>query len=557
MTSSLEVLVHVEAPSAASDDARYRALVASCLAFDSATHVSIFHIPSEVNVNQNENFPPSTEPLSVSTGEVSFGGHHDTSFSHRETSFKQSTYELSDLLVSDNSEDNHPDFLKEGDNAVRVTGLQSLTSLSIEEDSELSFQALIPLASSTNEETLESCRNIPFTPKRNAEPTPEQSATWETPLEVIPDSQNPGTQYSAVLDSSVQVERSFVADSILKSGGEFGTSRNRDDDEAEDADITRIPSSIPSPSPRDSSAAEIDTTHGSRPSSIPKVPKGGVHVHAPTSPGNLSGSSVLGKRKPQPQATTSHPHNKTEDAQKQPSDGSAKKRFAKRSTLPPAPKQICLDTLPLEIRAPDPPVSNERFQTHITPTLKTLAERMNPPSRFAPSLQTRSLQPLERGYWFIPGISIVSDEAASTEKNCLTIDVNNGDDDPSRGRRGGRRRADVNASGPNVWTQSFFSQFWQFLSDFISEGRAGWGIWCLLEESYSPSSSSPSSASSSSKSSSDINAQTFKTANLKIYTWGEVVSHIYLVLFLATERRIKKMPSVEWRDASDTSVVIM
>jgi hypothetical protein len=97
---------------------------------------------------------------------------------------------------------------------------------------------------------------------------------------------------------------------------------------------------------------------------------------------------------------------------------------------------------------------------------------------------------------------------------------------------------DTNAK---IWTRTFFSQFWCFLRDFFTEGRAGWGVWCLLEQESSASSTTGE----------------FNIVNLKLYTWGEVAPHLYLLLFLATERRIKKMKGVMWRDARDESVIIM
>jgi hypothetical protein len=147
---------------------------------------------------------------------------------------------------------------------------------------------------------------------------------------------------------------------------------------------------------------------------------------------------------------------------------------------------------------------------------------MKQSSRFRPKSQTRELHPLERGYWFIPCITIVPD--ASTSNNAA----------PSS------RTTSIDANA-EIWTQAFFSQFWYFLRDFFTEGRAGWGIWCLLEQDSSASSAIGNS----------------KIVNLKLYTWGEVAPHLYLLLFLATERRIKKINGVVWRDSRDESVIIM
>jgi hypothetical protein len=43
---------------------------------------------------------------------------------------------------------------------------------------------------------------------------------------------------------------------------------------------------------------------------------------------------------------------------------------------------------------------------------------------------------------------------------------------------------------------------------------------------------------------------------MKVYAWGEIASHIYLLLFLASERRIRGMQA-EWRDGAEDVVIQM
>jgi hypothetical protein len=43
---------------------------------------------------------------------------------------------------------------------------------------------------------------------------------------------------------------------------------------------------------------------------------------------------------------------------------------------------------------------------------------------------------------------------------------------------------------------------------------------------------------------------------LKVYAWGEVAMHVYLLLFLASERRIRGM-GAQWRDYREEVVVQM
>lgn len=153
------------------------------------------------------------------------------------------------------------------------------------------------------------------------------------------------------------------------------------------------------------------------------------------------------------------------------------------------------------ILPPPPPIASRPFTTHLTPTLSLLAQRLNLARVFVPLSQSREVTVLERGYWFI---------------RLLLSGCNSGGD----------ARAD------GVWGTELFTRFWTFLHEFISEGRAGWGVWCVREK----------------------DADSYHV--VKIYSWGEVMPHIYLLLFLASERHIRKL-GVQWRDATDDVVVQM
>lgn len=195
------------------------------------------------------------------------------------------------------------------------------------------------------------------------------------------------------------------------------------------------------------------------------------------------------------------------------------------TSLLQAADAITLDKLPLEIHPDSPKVSDQKFQTHITPTLKALAERMNLEKRYQPLGQTRAPASLERGYWLL--------------KFAVT------DPDP------GLDADEKNRQGPNHWPMSLFRRFWSFLVAFITGNRAGWGTWCILEsDDDDDDGSSPSGPKNG-----DDNCRHYRLS-CKVYCWGEIVPHMYIVLFLATERRIKKM-GAQWRDGADKVVVQM
>ncbi|PLN75600.1 hypothetical protein BDW42DRAFT_34435 [Aspergillus taichungensis] len=218
-------------------------------------------------------------------------------------------------------------------------------------------------------------------------------------------------------------------------------------------------------------------------------------------------------------------------------------------TQPPPPSPSTQETttttttsiaLPLQIHPPNPPPSTAPFTTHITPTLAMLTTRLKSPRTYTPIQQTRALTNLERGHWTVPiDLITTTTPPLSPSPNPETKPQ----DFP-----------------PNTWPLPLFTRFWTFLSDFISEGRAGWGVWCSLEgdttnkinedHTWQPH-QPPKEEGKESKLIPHI-----QPTILKVYAWGEVAEHIYLLLFLASERRIRRM-GARWRDSRDEVVIVM
>ncbi|KAL6231261.1 hypothetical protein BDW75DRAFT_220634 [Aspergillus navahoensis] len=181
-----------------------------------------------------------------------------------------------------------------------------------------------------------------------------------------------------------------------------------------------------------------------------------------------------------------------------------------------------LSTLPMEIKPPPPPISSSPFTTHITPTLEMLSNRLKSSRTYNPIFQTRDLDTLERGYWYLR-LTLVPGSEPENQTSSTAL----------------------------YWDMPLFTRFWSFLSDFIcKEGRAGWGVWCILEERRDRDRHANGEYSTSTG---PINAQFL---SLKVYAWGEIASHIYLLLFLASERRVRRM-GAQWRDGRDEVVIQM
>lgn len=156
-----------------------------------------------------------------------------------------------------------------------------------------------------------------------------------------------------------------------------------------------------------------------------------------------------------------------------------------------------------KILAPPPKPSSKPFKTHLTPSLAILATKL-PLLRFYTHLQStpplRPLRILERGHWTFPTISF----------------------------------------SPTLW-----DTFWKYLKDFIGAGRAGWGVWCVVETC---------SDLDSKKRDGHNEDDTCKVC--KVYCWGEIVPEIWLLLFMASHRQIKGCGAA-WIDAGGEITVQM
>lgn len=160
-------------------------------------------------------------------------------------------------------------------------------------------------------------------------------------------------------------------------------------------------------------------------------------------------------------------------------------------------------SLPLEIHPPRPRPSTSHFTTHLTPSLLTISTKLPLSKYFTPQLRTRTLDALERGHWLIP---------------------------------------------LSTWDEALITRFWRFLVGFVGEGRAGWGVWCVREMQMRPGLNSGSSK--------ENHSPVEREEVVKIYCWGEVVGEVWLMLFLASDRRIKGV-GARWVDAGGGVVVRM
>lgn len=63
-----------------------------------------------------------------------------------------------------------------------------------------------------------------------------------------------------------------------------------------------------------------------------------------------------------------------------------------------------------------------------------------------------------------------------------------------------------------TWKEELRKRTWDCLGNFIAKGQAGWAVWCVREEDF---------------------------GTVRVYCWGAIVGYIYLLLYMASENKIK------------------
>lgn len=79
------------------------------------------------------------------------------------------------------------------------------------------------------------------------------------------------------------------------------------------------------------------------------------------------------------------------------------------------------------------------------------------------------------------------------------------------------------------WPAQLRLDFFQFLAKMIEPGRVGWGVWCTREHA---------------------------ALEVRVFCWGEVVRHVYLMLYVASKSKVRKL-GLKWVDAEGEVVVQM
>jgi hypothetical protein len=172
-----------------------------------------------------------------------------------------------------------------------------------------------------------------------------------------------------------------------------------------------------------------------------------------------------------------------------------KRKFTSVSTpksKPNTQENEIFKSLSVEIHPPPPPTGSESFISHITPQLSSqFWDSEELQGKYKP-YPHRTLRQSERGYW----------------------------------------QFDTRA-----WSHKIQIKFWVFLQSNIGSGVSGWGIWCLRENDEGEG----------------VEAE-HELGIVKVFCWGEVVGHVWLLCYVASQARLKRVES-QWVDADEEVVV--
>ncbi|OTA96986.1 hypothetical protein M434DRAFT_8427 [Hypoxylon sp. CO27-5] len=81
----------------------------------------------------------------------------------------------------------------------------------------------------------------------------------------------------------------------------------------------------------------------------------------------------------------------------------------------------------------------------------------------------------------------------------------------------------------SAWSTQLKRDAWAYLANYVGTGVAGWGIWCRRDPDF---------------------------RWIRVYCWGLVTAHIYLLLYLASQRKIL-YTNTSWIDGEGIPVIVM
>jgi hypothetical protein len=253
-----------------------------------------------------------------------------------------------------------------------------------------------------------------------------------------------------------------------------------------------------------------------------------------------------------------------------------------------------ISSLSIHIFPLPPQTGHGAYVTHITPVLAVTVNRLPVAKWFRPVHVTRDVRVLERGHWRIPitiaSQAVVDEARAEMPRDQKLAKITKQRDAPTSKERWEKRRMleaarterrDVGLSSSpleygedgefverkrqDFWTQEEFVGFWGTLEECVGQGKWGWGVRVFREELTEngdgrrdkqrgglPSSSPGGEAVRAV----GAEGEGERRVLLKVTTWGEVIPHIWILLWLMSDKLTAYIP-MEWRAGDDSVVVKM
>jgi hypothetical protein len=161
-----------------------------------------------------------------------------------------------------------------------------------------------------------------------------------------------------------------------------------------------------------------------------------------------------------------------------------------------------------------PRVGVGNFETHVTPCLELLVDRLPLEKYFIRAEGTCAIKALERGHW--------------------EFEV------------------------PDSWDLGLGQKFWTFLAKFVKEGRAGWGTWMERATSSQPARCDGTEyRRGMERAGPAANEPPVLPGDVvRIWCWGEVVGHIWVLLYVASDGRIGGC-GAKWIDGAGQKIIAM
>ncbi|KAL2406634.1 hypothetical protein ABEF93_007792 [Exophiala dermatitidis] len=188
-----------------------------------------------------------------------------------------------------------------------------------------------------------------------------------------------------------------------------------------------------------------------------------------------------------------------------PQQSASARKLQSRTPEPAQEYGTVIRQLPDHVTAPHPRGGRPKFTTHITKTLEKVSARVPLAKYFRPAFVARDVGVLERGYW---QFSVKLGPRSSKQP----------------------RRSPAEHAQTPVWTEQEFEQFWHGVSQFISQGKAGFGT-RLTKDPWEK-----------------------HQYRIRVFTWAEILGHIWIIMWILSDKLTQGVP-MQWI-AGDGSVVV-